>query len=270
MVLGQQCDALTSVAVHPYLLISPCHCQMLSLRFVLRSQVGLISAIEPPLGIPHAAEHGHTQPKRAPQRLLTALARELRRGTSKVYFRADLLVSRRPGDLPARQWRAGGPYMGRTPGNARKPPAGRCRAETRRHGPDRPRITPMAASPGARAVYGGCQSHFPTSPKLRLSMLGLTASTSSAPSGTCSGQFGDAQPHPTGTLIASVATLLGAERLGRLQIALPSRNSVKSVITANHPVPFGNPVSFCELGFCCGIRGVAGTISGCCCRSSIA
>ena len=51
------------------------------------------------------------------------------------------------------------------------------------------------------------------------------------------GQLGDGQPHPTGTLIASVATLLGAERLGRPQIALPSRDSVKTVITADHPIP---------------------------------
>jgi hypothetical protein len=50
-------------------------------------------------------------------------------------------------------------------------------------------------------------------------------------------QPGDGQPHPTGTLIASVATLLGAERLGRPQIALPSRDSVKTVITADHPIP---------------------------------
>ncbi len=51
------------------------------------------------------------------------------------------------------------------------------------------------------------------------------------------GQLGDGQPHPIGTLIASVATLLGAERLGRPQIALPSRDSVKTVITADHPIP---------------------------------
>ena len=35
-------------------------------------------------------------------------------------------------------------------------------------------------------------------------------------------------------------------------------------------VPLGNSVSWCELGFCCGISSVAGTISGCCCRSSTA
>lgn len=51
------------------------------------------------------------------------------------------------------------------------------------------------------------------------------------------GQLGDGQPHPTGTLIASVAALLGAERLGRPQIDLPSRDSVKTFITADHPIP---------------------------------
>jgi hypothetical protein len=51
------------------------------------------------------------------------------------------------------------------------------------------------------------------------------------------GQLGDGQPRPIGTLIASVATPLGAERPGRPQIALPSRDSVKTVITADHPIP---------------------------------
>jgi hypothetical protein len=37
-----------------------------------------------------------------------------------------------------------------------------------------------AVVPGARALYGGCQSHFPNSPRLCLSMLSLTASTSSS------------------------------------------------------------------------------------------
>ena len=36
-----------------------------------------------------------------------------------------------------------------------------------------------------------------------------------------------------------------------------------------NPVPLGNSVSWCEFGFCCGIGSVAGTISGCCCRSYI-
>ena len=48
---------------------------------------------------------------------------------------------------------------------------------------------------------------------------------------------GECPRSPTGTLIASVATLLGAERLGRPPISLPSRDSVKTVITADHPIP---------------------------------
>jgi hypothetical protein len=36
------------------------------------------------------------------------------------------------------------------------------------------------------------------------------------------------------------------------------------------PVPLGKSVPYCELRFCCVIRGVAGTISRCCCRSPIA
>jgi hypothetical protein len=51
------------------------------------------------------------------------------------------------------------------------------------------------------------------------------------------GQISGGQPHPSGTLIASVAALLGAEPLGRLQIDLPSRASVKAVVTADHPIP---------------------------------
>jgi hypothetical protein len=37
-----------------------------------------------------------------------------------------------------------------------------------------------------------------------------------------------------------------------------------------HPVPLGNSVSYRELGFCCGISGMAGTISRCRYRSSTA
>jgi hypothetical protein len=51
------------------------------------------------------------------------------------------------------------------------------------------------------------------------------------------GQLSGGQPHPSSTLIASVAALLGAEPLGRLQIDLSSRASVKAVITADHPIP---------------------------------
>jgi hypothetical protein len=53
------------------------------------------------------------------------------------------------------------------------------------------------------------------------------------------GLLGDGQPHPSSALIASVAALLGAEQLGHPQIALPSRDSVKTVITADH-VPCQN------------------------------
>ena len=42
---------------------------------------------------------------------------------------------------------------------------------------------------------------------------------------------------PSSTLIASVAALLGAEPLGHPQIDLPSRDSVKTVVTADHPIP---------------------------------
>ena len=51
------------------------------------------------------------------------------------------------------------------------------------------------------------------------------------------GQLGDGQPHPTSTLMASVATLLGAEPLTYPRVELPSRDSVKTLITADHPVP---------------------------------
>jgi hypothetical protein len=39
-----------------------------------------------------------------------------------------------------------------------------------------------------------------------------------------------------------------------------------SVVGEKNPVPLGNSVSCRELGFCCGIRGVAGTFPGWCCR----
>jgi hypothetical protein len=89
----------------------------------------------------HVAEHGHTRPKRAPQSPLTALGRELRR------------VSRRPGNSPVRQWRAGGPYTGRTPGMPRKPRPAPTVPARRRHGPDRPvsRQCRQARRPARRA-----------------------------------------------------------------------------------------------------------------------
>ena len=49
------------------------------------------------------------------------------------------------------------------------------------------------------------------------------------------GHLGDGEPHPASTLIASVT--LGAEPLAYPRVELPSRDSVKTVITADHPVP---------------------------------
>jgi hypothetical protein len=50
------------------------------------------------------------------------------------------------------------------------------------------------------------------------------------------GQLGHGQPCASSTLIASVAALLGAGPLGHPRIDLPSRDSVKAVVTADHPV----------------------------------
>ena len=50
------------------------------------------------------------------------------------------------------------------------------------------------------------------------------------------GQLGGGQPCASGTLITSIAALLGAGQLGHPQINLPSRDSVKAVVTADHPV----------------------------------
>jgi len=49
------------------------------------------------------------------------------------------------------------------------------------------------------------------------------------------GQLSSGLPHSAERLIASVAALLGAEPLGRPQIDLPTRDSVKTVVTADHP-----------------------------------
>ena len=130
-----------------------------------------------------------------------------------------------------RQWRAGGPYGGGPPGNPgtqARPLSCRNGGVTGRTGPYHANGGKPTALPGVRAVYGGCQSHFPNSPMLCLSMLSLTAWNIVRAKRHLLGQLGDGRPHPTGTLIASVATLLGAERLGRPQIALPSRDSVKT------------------------------------------
>jgi hypothetical protein len=50
-------------------------------------------------------------------------------------------------------------------------------------------------------------------------------------------QISDGLPHPVEALITSVAHLLGAKPLGYPQIDLPARDSVKTVVTAEHPVP---------------------------------
>jgi hypothetical protein len=50
------------------------------------------------------------------------------------------------------------------------------------------------------------------------------------------GELGDGQPHSSEALIASIASLLGAGPLGHPQIDLPGRESVKAVVTAEHPV----------------------------------
>jgi hypothetical protein len=50
------------------------------------------------------------------------------------------------------------------------------------------------------------------------------------------GQLADGQPHSAEALIASVASLLGTKPLGHPQIDLPGRESVKAVVTAEHPV----------------------------------
>jgi hypothetical protein len=50
------------------------------------------------------------------------------------------------------------------------------------------------------------------------------------------GQLCDGQPHSSQALIASVASLLGAGPLGHPEIDPPGRESVKAVVTAEHPV----------------------------------
>lgn len=50
------------------------------------------------------------------------------------------------------------------------------------------------------------------------------------------GELGDGQPHSSEALIASVASMLGAGPLGHPQIDLPGRESVRAVVTAEHPV----------------------------------
>jgi hypothetical protein len=50
------------------------------------------------------------------------------------------------------------------------------------------------------------------------------------------GQLTDGQPHSTEALIASIASLFGAEPLGHKQTDLSGPNSVGEVVTADHPV----------------------------------
>jgi hypothetical protein len=73
-----------------------------------RSNAGFPSVAAVSDRLAYVAEHGRTRPKQAPQTLVTALGRALRRGTSEVHSCAKLPVSRRPGHPPVRQWRADG------------------------------------------------------------------------------------------------------------------------------------------------------------------
>ena len=50
-------------------------------------------------------------------------------------------------------------------------------------------------------------------------------------------QISDGLPHPVEALIANVAHLLGAEPLGYPQMDLPARDSVKTMVTTEHPFP---------------------------------
>jgi hypothetical protein len=175
-----------------------------------------------------------TRPKRAPQPPLTALGRELRQGTSNVYSRADLPVPRRPGNPPVRRWRAGGPYTGRTAGECPPSPGDRCRADRAASRTGQARITPIAPArrPARRAgTISRVSESFPELAQAVLEHAQPDRIDIVRAKRHLLGQLGDGQPHPTGTLIASVATLLGAERLGRPQIALPSRDSVKTVVS---------------------------------------
>ena len=105
----------------------------------------------------------------------------------------------------------------------------------RRHGPDRPvsrQWRHPAALPGARASIWRVSESFPELAQAVLEHAQPDRIDIVRAKRHLLGQLGDGQPHPTGTLIASVATLLGAERLGRPQIGLPSRDSVKTVVSS--------------------------------------
>ena len=129
--------------------------------------------------------------------------------------------------------RAGRTRAGR-PGNAPEAPAGRCRADTAASRTGQARITPMAPARRPARRRGSIWRVSESFPELAQAVLehaqpdriDIVRAKRHLP-----GQLGDGQPHPTGTLIASVATLLDAERPGRPQIALPSRDSVKTVVS---------------------------------------
>ena len=63
--------------------------------------------------------------------------------------------------------------------------------------------------------------------------------------------------------------LLATVPVGRVGFLADGEIVVLPVNYLMDGVPLGNSVSWCELGFCCGIGSVAGIISGCCCRSYI-
>ena len=129
--------------------------------------------------------------------------------------------------------RAGRARAGR-PGNAPEAPAGRCRADRAASRTGQARITSMAPArrPARRAgsIWRVSES-FPELAQAVLEHAQPDHIDIVRAKRHLLGQLGDGQPHPTGTLIASVATLLGAERPGRPQIAVPSRDPVKTVVS---------------------------------------
>ena len=113
-------------------------------------------------------------------------------------------------------------------------PADRCRADTAASRTGQARITPMAPARRPARRAGSTWRVSKSFPELAQAVLEHAQPDRIdivRAKRHLLGQLGDGQPHPTGTLIASVATLLGAERLGRPQIALPSRDSVKIVVS---------------------------------------
>jgi hypothetical protein len=79
-------------------------------------------------------------------------------------------------------------------------------------------------------------------------------------------------PTPTDSqdvMIASDTPASNFDGNWRLSVGSTTAGVVLSDVRREH-VPLGNSGSCCELGFCCGISAVAGTISRCCCCSSTA